>query len=41
MTAEARQHYHSEINRKLSAQDPVLEGAAQDEDSTRIINLED
>ena len=41
MTAEARQHYHSEINRKLSAQDPVLEGAAQDEDRTQTINLED
>jgi hypothetical protein len=42
MTAEARQHYHSDINRKLlSTQDPVLEGAARDEDSTRIINLED
>ena len=41
MTAEARQRYHSEINRSLSAQDPVLEGAAQDKDSTRIINIED
>ena len=41
MTAEARQRYHSEINRKLSAQDPVLEGAAQDEDRTQTINLED
>ena len=41
MTAEARQRYHSEINRKLSAQDPVLEGAAPDEDRTQTINLED
>ena len=41
MTAEARQHYHSAINRKLFTQDPILEGAAQEEDSTRIINLED
>ena len=41
MTAEARQRYHSEINRKLSAQDPVLEEVAQDEDSTQTINLED
>ena len=41
MTVEARQRYHSEINRKLSAQDPVLEEVAQDEDSTQTINLED
>jgi len=41
MTAEARQRYHSEINRKLSAQDPVLEEVAQDEDSTQTINLDD
>ena len=41
MTVEARQRYHSEINRKLSTQDPVLEGAAQDEDSTQTINLDD
>ena len=41
MTAEARQRYHSAINRKLFTQDPILEGAAQEEDSTRIINLED
>ena len=40
MTAEARQRYPSEINRKLSAQDPVL-GVAQDEDSTQTINLDD
>ena len=41
MTAEARQRYPSEINRKLSAQDPILEEVAQDEDSTQTINLED
>ena len=41
MTAEARQRYPSEINRKLSAQDPVLEEVAQDEDSIQTINLED
>ena len=41
MTVEARQHYHLDIKRNLSTQDSVLEGAAQDEDSTRIINLED
>ena len=41
MTAEARQRYHLDINRKLSAQDPVLEGVSQDEDSTKTINLED
>jgi len=41
MTVEARQHYHSEINRKLSAQDPVPEEVVQDEDSTQTINLED
>ena len=41
MTAEARQRYHSDINRKLFAQDPVLEGVAQDEDSTQTINLDD
>jgi len=33
MTAEARQHYHSEINRKLSAQDLVLEEVVQGRDS--------
>jgi hypothetical protein len=38
---EARQRYQSDIKRKLPTQYPVLEGAAQDEDSTRIINLED
>ena len=41
MTAEARQHYHTDINRKLSPQDPVLERVAQDEDRTQTINLED
>ena len=41
MTAEARQHYHSDINRKLSTQDLVLERVAQDEDRTQTINLED
>ena len=41
MTAEARQRYPSEINRKLSAQDPVLEEVAQDEDNIQTINLED
>ncbi|KAK8448430.1 hypothetical protein SEVIR_7G009004v4 [Setaria viridis] len=43
MTTEARQHYHLDINnkRKLSAQDPVLEGVTQDEDSTQTMNLED
>ena len=41
MTAEARQHYHSDINRKLSTQDPVLEGVTQDGDSSQTINLED
>ena len=41
MIAEARQHYHSYINRKLSTQDSVLERVAQDEDYTQTINLED
>jgi hypothetical protein len=41
MTAKARQRYHSEINRKLSAQDPVLEEVVQDRDSNQAINLED
>jgi len=41
MTAKARQRYHSDINRKLFAQDLVLEGVAQDEDSTQTINLDD
>ena len=41
MTVEARQHYHLDIKRELSTQDPVLEGAAQEEDSTWIINFED
>jgi len=41
MTAEAREHYHSDINRKLSMQDPDLERVAHAEDSSRTINLED
>jgi len=41
MTAEARQHYHSEINRKLSAQDLVLEEVVQGRDSNQTINLDD
>ena len=41
MTAEARQCYPSEINRKLSAQVPVLEGVTQAEDRNPTINLED
>ena len=41
MTAEARQHYHSDINRRLSTQDPVLERVSQDEDRTQTINLDD
>ena len=41
MTAEARQRYPSEINRKLSAQVPVLEGVTQAEDRNPTINLED
>ena len=41
MIVEARQRYHLDINRKLSTQDLVIEEAAQDEDSTQTINLED
>ena len=41
MTAEARQRYHSEINRKLSAQDLVLEEVVQGRDSNKTINLDD
>ena len=41
MIAEARQRYHSDINRKLSTQDSVLERVAQDDDYTQTINLED
>ena len=41
MSVEARQRYHTDIKRKLSTQDPVLEEVAQDEDSTQTINLED
>ena len=47
---KARQRYHSDIKRKLSTQDLVLEGVtqdlvlegvAQDEDNTQAINLKD
>ena len=41
MTAEARQRYPSEINRKLSMHVPNLEGVTQAEDSNQTINLED
>ena len=41
MIAEARQRYHSDINRKLSTQDSVLEEVAQDEGSIQTINLKD
>ena len=41
MTAEARQCYHSDINRKLSAQDLVLEEVVQGRDSNQTINLDD
>ena len=41
MIEEARQRYHSDINRELSMQDPNLEGVAQAEDSNQAINLED
>jgi hypothetical protein len=41
MTVEARLRYHSDIKRKLSTQDPVLEEVTQDEDSTQTVNLED
>src|SRR6185369_6809257 len=41
MKTEARQRYHSDIKRKLSTQDPVLERVAQDEDRSQTINLED
>ena len=41
MTAEARQHYHSDINRKLSMHVPNLEGVTQAEDRNPTINLED
>ena len=41
MTVEARLRYHSDIKRKLSTQDPVLEEVTQDEDSTQAVNLED
>jgi hypothetical protein len=41
MTAEARQHYHLDIQKMLSTQDLVQEEVAQDEDSTQTIDLED
>jgi hypothetical protein len=41
MNVKARQRYHSDIKRKLSTQDLVLEGVAQDEDNTQAINLKD
>ena len=41
MTAEARERYHSDINKKLYMQDPNIEGDAQDEDNSQVINLED
>jgi len=41
MSVEARQRYHTDIKRKLSTQDPVLEEVTQDEDITQTINLED
>ena len=41
MTAEARQRFHSDIDRVLTMQDPNLEGVAQAEDSNQAINLED
>ena len=41
MTAEARQRYHSDINRKLSMHVPNLEGVTQAEDRNPTINLED
>ena len=40
MTAEARQHYHTDIKRKLPTQCPVLE-VAQEEGSTQAMNLDD
>jgi len=41
MNVKARQRYHLDIKRKLSTQDLVLEGVAQDEDNTQAINLKD
>ena len=41
VTAEARQRYHSDINRKLSMHIPNLEGVTQAEDRNPTINLED
>src|SRR6185312_7764525 len=41
MTAEARQRYHSDINRKLSMHIPNLEGVTQAVDRNPTINLED
>jgi hypothetical protein len=41
MTAEARQRYHSDINRKLSMHVPNLEEVTQAEDRNLTINVED
>jgi hypothetical protein len=41
MTAEAREHYYLDINKKFPMQDPNIEGNAQAEDSSQSINLED
>jgi len=41
LIVEVRQRYHSDIRRKLSTQDPVLERVAQDVDRTQTINLDD
>ncbi|CAO2163718.1 unnamed protein product [Urochloa humidicola] len=43
MTAEARQRYQLDINkkRKSFAQDPILERVTQDEDTNQTMNLED
>ena len=41
MTAEARERYYLDINKKFPMQDPNIEGNAQAEDSSQSINLED
>ena len=41
MTAEARERYYLDINKKFLMQDPNIEGNAQTEDSNQTINLED
>jgi len=41
LTEEARERYYSDINRKLSMQDPNIEGDAQAKDSKQVVNLED